>query len=228
MTALTPTPSGAPTRRATVVIAGDDVYEDLFGVVSTLQALLVAEGFAARVAMGLGRFASAAPATDDLVVICSGVGEFTREAQRGLTARVSAGLGAIFIHATAVLDEQDDAEAIALVGARYESHGPHPHESRFRVLLDPAHPITAGIAPFDIEHEHYQLVVAPGTSPLAWRAAGDGPEPLLLAREVGAGRVCYLQLGHDSRAFAEPEVANLFARAARWASNTTPEMRRSA
>jgi type 1 glutamine amidotransferase len=211
------------------VIAGDDVYEDLFGVASALQSLLVAEGFAARVGMGLGRFASAASmAGDDLVVICSAVGEFTAAAQRGLAASVAAGLGAIFIHATAVLDEKDGADAIALVGARYLSHGPQPHDSRFRVLLDPAHPIASGLSPFDIDHEHYRLSVAPDAATVAWRAAEHGAEPLLLAREVGAGRVCYLQLGHDASAFAEPQVARLFRRAAQWASNTPIEMRRSA
>jgi type 1 glutamine amidotransferase len=211
------------------VIAGDDVYEDLFGVAGALQSLLVAEGFAARVAMGLGRFASpGTTAGDDLVVICSAVGEFTAAAQRGLTTSVRNGLGAIFIHATAVLDEQDDAEAVALVGARYESHGPHPHHSRFRVELDGAHPISAGILPFEIDHEHYRLRVAPEAAPVAWRDAEHGREPLLTARELGAGRVCYLQLGHDARAFAEPEVATLFRRAADWASGTSTEMRRSA
>jgi type 1 glutamine amidotransferase len=225
MSAFTPT----PTRRALVVIAGDDVYEDLFGVASVLQSLLVAEGFAARAAMGLGRFASPASSVgDDLVVICSAVGEFTQNAQCGLAASVNAGLGVIFIHATAVLDEQDDAVAVALVGARYESHGPHPHQSRFRVLLDPAHPIALGLPPFDLDHEHYRLSVAPGASTVAWRTAEHGAEPLLLAREVGQGRVCYLQLGHDASAFAEPHVANLFRRAAEWASSTTTEMRRSA
>jgi type 1 glutamine amidotransferase len=223
MTSPTPTPS------ATVVIAGDDVYEDLFGVARILQALLIEEGFAARAAMGLGRFASlSAIGGDDLVVICSAVGEFTPEAQRGLARAVSGGLGAIFIHASAVLDETDDAEAVTLVGARYENHGPQPHDSRFRVTLDPGHPITAGLAPFDLDHEHYRLATAAESIPLAWRAAEHGAEPLLLAREVGAGRVCYLQLGHHSSAFAEPGVASLFRRAAQWARRTPTEMRRSA
>jgi len=221
----------SPTRTpsATVVIAGDDVYEDLFGVSRILQALLVDEGFAARAAMGLSRFSS--PSTfnaDDLVVICSAVGEFTPAAQRGLAAAVAGGLGAIFIHASAVLNETDDAEAVTLVGARYESHGPQPHDSRFRVTLDPGHPITAGLDPFDLDHEHYRLATAADTTALAWRAAEHGPEPLLLAHEVGAGRVCYLQLGHHSSAFAEPGVASLFRRAARWARRTPTEMRRSA
>lgn len=225
MTAFTP----IPTRRALVVIAGDDVYEDLFGVASALQTLLTDAGFAARVGMGLGRFASpASTEVDDLVVICSAVGEFTHEAQRGLAASINAGLGAIFIHATAVLDEQDDAPAVALIGARYESHGPQPHLSRFRVEVDPAHPIALGVSPFEIDHEHYRLAVAPGSETVAWRIAEHGTEPLLLAREVGAGRVCYLQLGHDARAFAEPQVATLFRHAAEWAGSTTTEMRRSA
>ena len=108
-----------------------------------------------------------------------------------------------------------------LIGGRYRSHGPAPHESRFRVLPDQRHPVTSGLAPFDITHEHYQLDVGPAAQVIAWREIPAGTraarEPVCYVRAAGRGRVCYLQPGHDMRVWDEPGVRDLIIRAASWA-----------
>jgi uncharacterized protein len=222
--------------RALVVISGDDVYEDLFTASLKLQEILSAAGFAARAAMGTQRLAGAA--RFDLVVLYSAMGSFPDRIQAALASAVATGTGLLAVHSASVFPSAADGSvaadyrlAASLIGGRYRSHGPAPQQSRFRVLTDPQHPVTHGVVPFDVTHEHYQLELDPGAQVIAWRevAADDRParEPVCFVRSEGCGRVCYLQLGHDMRVWDEPGVRNLITRAAFWTCRQlpTPEAR---
>lgn len=113
----------------------------------------------------------------------------------------------------------DPAYRIAhrLIGSRYISHGPRPHESRFRVHADKGHAVTRSTGSFGIRHEHYRIEAASDVRVIAWRRAAGGREPIAYVRRAGRGRVCYLQLGHDMRAWDDPPVRDIVTRAARWA-----------
>ncbi|GAA1935712.1 hypothetical protein GCM10009775_29490 [Microbacterium aoyamense] len=209
--------------RATIVVGGDDVYEDLFGVADATAQLLAEVGIAATIRVGTTAFL-AAPAPD-LFVLDTALPELTDERVDALVAAVRAGSGLLVLHASAVAPEGSAGDRLAvLVGARFASHGPTPHESRFFVELDDAHPITVGIHDFDVDHEHYALEVAPGSRAIAWRRSATGREPVVLVREDGAGRVCYVQLGHDTRPLGEPPVRALLARAAAWLTHHEKEV----
>jgi uncharacterized protein len=209
-----------------VLINGDDVYEDLFSASSKLQEILVDTGFAARLVAGTARLSVAAEA--DLVVLYTALGVFPQSPQKALADAVAAGTGLIAVHSASVFPcspdgrVADDHRTIAeLIGCRFVAHGPHPHESRFSVGISSAHPVVRGLAAFDITHEHYQLEVTAPSEVIAWRepaprSAADR-EPVCYVRSFGAGRVCYLQLGHDMRVWDEPAVRQLIARAAHWA-----------
>ncbi|MFD4958848.1 ThuA domain-containing protein [Microbacterium sp. NPDC058389] len=204
--------------RADVLIGGDDVYEDLFGVSDALAQLLAENGMAARVRVGTAALLEAAP---DLVVLETAVADLSIERVDALVAAVSAGTSLLVVHAGAVLFESAPERRLAeLIGARFLSHGPHPHGSRFRVEVDPDHPVTSGLAGFDVDHEHYLLEVAADARPIAWRVTADGREPVAVVRDDAAGRICYIQLGHDTRPFGEPAVRELLERCVRWL--TTP------
>ncbi|HEX9359240.1 MAG TPA: hypothetical protein VF933_36200 [Streptosporangiaceae bacterium] len=58
-----------------------------------------------------------------------------------------------------------------------------------------------------------------GARPLNSQPAGR--EPVVYLRRAGDGRVCYLQLGHDMRAWDEPPVREILGRCARWACGQT-------
>ncbi|GAA1449201.1 ThuA domain-containing protein [Leifsonia poae] len=200
-----------PTRTAQVVIAGDDVYEDLFTASVELQDILAAAGFVARVRIGTACLAE--PLDDDLVVLYRAAGTFTAAERAGLAAAVSRGSGLLAVHSTAFFD--DDQELARLIGARFVDHGPLPHESRFGVALA-GHPMTSAVEPFELTHEHYRLSLADGVEVLADRVSADGREPLVTAHRFGRGRVCFVQFGHDMRAWAEPGVRAILTEAADW------------
>jgi uncharacterized protein len=220
-------------RTALVVIGGDDVHEDLFTAALKLPELLAGLGFAARAAMGTARLAAGPDGqAPDLFVTYTAMGEFPPARQAALTAAVRAGSGLLALHSANVFPARDGRldpdyqAAFELIGSRYVSHGPRPHESRFTVAPVPGHPVTSGAAPFEIGHEHYHVQTAPDAQVLAWRAVPAGPagppgrEPVLHARREGAGRVCYLQLGHDMRAWDDTGVRRLIANAAAWAARS--------
>ncbi|MFC4031694.1 ThuA domain-containing protein [Streptomyces polygonati] len=206
---------------ALAVISGDDIYEDLFTAASVLQTALTDEGFATRTSLGTAPLDGAADA--DVIVLYTALGRFTAEQREGLARAVHGGCGLVALHSTTVLasppDQLDEADRLLaeLIGSRYVSHGPLPHESRFGVRLDPGHEVTAGIAPFEVTHEHYRLATAADVRVIAWRETDAGAEPLVHVRQYGDGRVCYIQLGHDLRIWGEPAVRLLVRRAARWA-----------
>ncbi|MGQ4516929.1 ThuA domain-containing protein [Streptomyces sp. DW26H14] len=289
-------PPGHHGPTALVVVNGDDVFEDLFTAAAELQAVLTDEGFATRTGTGMGRFEHAV--RDDLIVLCTALGEFTTAQRRGLREAVRAGAGLLAFHATNVPAsapvDPDEADRLLteLIGSRYVSHGPEPHESRFGVFPDPAHELTAGLAPFTVTHEHYALAVEDHAKVVAWRGPLDATDttggtdrahpphrtagahpphrtagahpphrtagahtardtgsahppygingthtapdtdgtthsappplvPLVHVSEFGRGRVCYVQLGHDMRVWAEPPVRDLIRRAARWVNRLT-------
>ncbi|WP_431279537.1 hypothetical protein [Leifsonia poae] len=84
---MTPSAIARDVLTAQVVIAGDDVYEDLFTASVELQDLLASAGFVTRVRMGTALFAQ--PLVDNLIVLYRAAGAFTAEEQRGLAAAVA-------------------------------------------------------------------------------------------------------------------------------------------
>jgi hypothetical protein len=210
-----------PAPRALVVINGDDVYEDLFSAGLKLAEILSVAGFAARTTMGTARLADRAAA--GLLVLYTALGDFPAAQQSALAAAVKSGAGLLAVHASNVFPgteaEPDPAYRIAhqLIGSRYVSHGPPPHESRFQVETDQCHPVTRSTGPFGITHEHYRIETADDAEVIAWRRTPAGREPVAYTRREGRGRVCYLQLGHDMRAWDDPPVREIVTRAARWA-----------
>lgn len=194
-----------PPIRASVAIDGDDVYEDLFSAAAVLPQILAEADI---VASRRTRVEDA-----NVVVLYTATGSTARLAP--IERAVSAGTGLLAIHSTAVLDG-----ALELLGARYLGHGPAPHETRHRVHTTGA-VVTRGVPSFEIDHEHYLLAVAEDAQIEAWRETAEGREPVVLRRQFGSGRVCYLQIGHDMRVWAEPSIRALVRNAAVWAAAGT-------
>src|SRR5262249_1360889 len=154
-----------------------------------------------------------------LVVLYSALGLFRPSRQKALADAVAAGTGLLAVHSASVFPRSPDGGVAGdprvmaeLIGCRFVSPGPDPHESRFTVGVSRTHPVGRDLEAFDITHEHYHLeLTAPGEV-VAWRQPADGAaagEPVCYVRSFGTGRVCYLQLGHDMRVWDEPAVRSL-------------------
>jgi uncharacterized protein len=207
---------------ALAVIGGDDVYEDLFTAGRALAGLAVETGLATRISMGTERLAQLGSmmtgADTGLVLLYTAMGSFPEPAQAALAAAVRAGTGLVAVHSANVFPSREGTldpayrQAFALIGSRYASHGPPPHESRFTVQTDQGHPLTWGLGDFEITHEHYHLELAPDVRVVAWRDT----EPLVHVRQEGKGRVAYVQLGHDMRVWDDPKARALMTRCIEW------------
>jgi hypothetical protein len=207
---------------ALVVIDGTDIHHDLIGAALAFQQIGLAAGVATGRAVGMQRFVAPREETAavDAYVLYTAGGAFGADQQQALADAVAHGKGLLALHASCVLgaDEQDRA-MVDLLGCRYLSHGPGHHEGTYEVHVDGEHPITSGVGDFTLFDEYYVIELSgPDVRVLAWRDAENATEPLLYVREHGAGRVCYLALGHDMRAWGQPMFQRLVRQAIRWVS----------
>jgi len=221
-----------------VIVNGDDIHHDLIGAALVFQQIGTEAGFATQRAAGTGRFTEPRPETagNDVFVLYTSGGQFHSGQQQALAAMVAGGRegmggkGLVGIHCACVMGVRDgqldpaDRALYELLGCRYLSHGPGHHEGRHTIEIAPhgpaGHPVTAGLADFELFDEYYELELADDkVTVLAQRHRADGAViPVMYAREVGAGRVVYLALGHDMRAWGEPPFRALVRQAMTWAA----------
>ena len=214
--------------RAMVIVNGDDIHHDLLSASLVFQQLGTEAGFATRRAIGTARFVEPRPETAeaDVYVLYTAGGQFDTAQQQALLDAVTAGKGVVAVHGANIMGWEGDGISPAwlplfrLLGNRYLSHGPGHHEGRHTIEVVAEHPVTAGVETFDLFDEYYEFEFADDdVTVLAQRHRDDGVViPVLYVREVGAGRVVYLALGHDMRSWGEPAVRALVRQAIRWAA----------
>ena len=217
------------TPKAMVIVNGDDIHHDLLSAAQVFQQLGIEAGFSTRRAMGTNRFVDPRPETAeaDVYLLYTAGGQFGTAQQQALAEAVRAGKGLVGVHGANILGWQGegldpaDRPMFELLGNRYLSHGPGHHEGRHTIEIVAAHPITAGLSDFELFDEYYEFELADdAVAILAQRRRADGVIiPVLYAREVGAGRVVYLALGHDQRAWGEPPFRALVRQALLWAGH---------
>jgi type 1 glutamine amidotransferase len=87
------------------------------------------------------------------------------------------------------------------------------------VVVAKDHPVTAGIKDFVIHDEIYLgFRVAPDVTPLLTTTHPKSGKPLAWTRTEGKSRVVYLQLGHDRKAYENPNFRRLVAQSIQWAA----------
>ncbi|GAA1935674.1 ThuA domain-containing protein [Microbacterium aoyamense] len=215
------------TSRALVLVTGDDIHHDLLSAASVFQQLGIEAGFATRRGMGLNRFVEprAETADADVYLLYTAGGPFPAAQQRALADAVAGGKGIVAVHGANIMGMVDGAldpewsAHFATLGNRYLSHGPGHHEGRHTIEIVADHPITRGVTDFELFDEYYEFELADDdVQILAQRHRADGVViPVLYTREVGAGRVVYLALGHDMRAWGEPSFRTLARQSVQWA-----------
>jgi type 1 glutamine amidotransferase len=142
-------------------------------------------------------------------------------AREKLKQRVSGGMGLVLVH-FACGAWQDWPEFRALAGRVWDPKLTHDPHGLFRVdIVDPSHPITLGMPPFETQDELYSCLT--GDRPIHLLACAkskvDGRDyPMAFVLDYGKGRVFHTVLGHDLAAITNPSVANLIRRGCAWAA----------
>ncbi|NAS21490.1 hypothetical protein GT755_07295 [Herbidospora sp. NEAU-GS84] len=164
----------------------------------------------------------------DLVVQCFTMGTITREQSTGLSQAVAAGTGFAGWHGGVVDSFRAEPDYLHLTGGQFACHPeaggetfvPHRIE-----ITGHDHPITKGIADFDLVTEQYWVLTDPYNTVLATTThAAQGPwsrpvtVPAVWVREWGEGRVFVATPGHDLATLEHDSVRTLIERGLAWAS----------
>lgn len=155
------------------------------------------------------------------VVVYTQGGSLTREQLAGLLGFVKHGGAFIGLHSAAT-SWQKHPEYIDLVGGAFASHGP---VTEFPVnIVNQTHPISGRIQTFRIVDELYVLTRHnPAEVDLLAAAMWQGKaHPIAYTKSYGKGRVFYLALGHDARAFEHPEFQKMAVRGIDWCLGRQP------
>jgi len=161
----------------------------------------------------------------DLLVVAAGdpwaetVVSAPAASQQGLVDATARGLGILALH-TATASLRGYPEWAALLGAVWlpevSMHPPYEDAAQVRVLAD--HALADGLADFTVSDERYARLQLVGRSEVLADHAHEGERyPLIWTREVGAARVAYDALGHDTRSYDSEPHREIVRRLARWA-----------
>ncbi|MBI4583832.1 MAG: ThuA domain-containing protein [Planctomycetes bacterium] len=139
----------------------------------------------------------------------------TPDQENAVVDFVEKGGGLLALHNATGL-YREEGLYLNLLGGVYRGHGPL---ERFRVkVVDGEHPVTRGVAEYEVADEQH----TPATDPKKVRIllesyAAEGVRAAAgWAREAGKGRVCYLANGHTLEALLQPEYQRLLRNAVRW------------
>lgn len=146
-------------------------------------------------------------------------GEAARE---NLRRFVADGKGLVLFHfACGAFQEWPEFRSIAgrVWDPKLRGHDPR---GPFRVnIIDAEHPITAGLASFDIDDELYTCLTGDKSIRVLANARSkvDGKDyPMAFVLEYGKGKVFHCVLGHDLKALEPEGVKILYRRGTLWAA----------
>jgi len=152
---------------------------------------------------------------------CTGL-EFANDAQeKGLCDFVRNGGAYAGIHSATDSFKKSDAYW-ELVGGRFAGHG----GGKFPVLIcDRSHPITRGMADFEIQDETYSHTYHKNLCMRCLVRMNRGEERQCMAwvQQYGKGRVFYTGLGHGKEAWTNPAFQQLVVRGMYWAAGRPPK-----
>ena len=98
-------------------------------------------------------------------------------------------------------------------------YGGHPAPADFKVqVVNPNHPITAGVEEYEIYDEQHMVkyYLGPEHELLRTSSPTDGEASGGWWREMGRGRLAYLSMGHTVEALDHPMTQRLLCNAIRW------------
>jgi len=228
-------------RHALVVRGGWDGHEPVQAT-DLFIPYLEEQGFAVRVADSPAPYADPGlMAGIDLVVQCMTMSTIAPAEAAGLVAAVGSGTGLAGWHGGIVDAFRASADYLQLVGGQFAAHAARsapgertgeqednyvPH----RITMTPAaaeHPITKGIADFDLTTEQYWVLTDDYVDVLATTTTAVRPwgpwnrpvsTPAVWTRQWGDGRVFVATPGHKVAILRDTNVRTIVERGLLWAA----------
>jgi uncharacterized protein len=179
-------------------------------------------------------------ATVDLILQCNTMATIERDEFDGLSAAVAAGTGMAGWHGGIADSYRNNADYLHLIGGQFACHpGKHPDQRigdasdnflSYTVNMLPAaadHPITAGLADFELTTEQYWVlsddyidVLATTTLPAREWDAWHRPvvSPAVWTRQWGQGKIFVATPGHTVEVLQDLNVRTIIERGMLWAS----------
>ena len=164
----------------------------------------------------------------DVIVLYNMTQEISPQRQENFKALLNQGVGLVALHhAEGAFNTWDGYRQI--IGARYPLKdqeidgvtyptGTYEHDLDMNVFIrDRNHPITRGMENFQIHDETYHGVwFAKDNHVLLTTDHPTSDATIGWTRQYGPARVVFLQGGHDSKAYANPNYRELIVRSIRW------------
>ncbi|MBN1417443.1 MAG: ThuA domain-containing protein, partial [Planctomycetes bacterium] len=155
------------------------------------------------------------------------------KAKESFARLIRDGKPAIFLHHS-IASHQDWPEYEKIIGGRYYTRAipaekievsKYYHDQDVNVrVADPDHPIVRGISHFTIHDETYQEYRrGEKVHVLLTTDHPKSDSAVAWVHTYGQGRVAYIQLGHDGKAYANPAYRRLIVQAIRWAAKRPVE-----
>lgn len=173
----------------------------------------------------------------DLVMQCVTMSTIEKAEVAGLVAAVANGTGLAGWHGGIADSYRNAADYLHLIGGQFACHPPKAAGERvgqqsdyfipYRVEVVAEHPITAGIADFDLVTEQYWVLTDAYNDVLATTTLGARSwdpwhkpvtSPAVWTREWGRGKVFVCTPGHNMDVLVDPNVTTLIQRGLLWAS----------
>ena len=166
----------------------------------------------------------------DVIVLYNMTQKISPKRREHFTSLLNRGVGLVALHHS-IGAFQHWPEYRKIIGGRYYleemeedgvMHGKsdYKHDLNIAVhITDKRHPIARRMKDFVIYDEAYKKCVFEKDNHVLLTTnhpAGDGP--LCWVRGYGRARVCYIQLGHGSEAYANENYRRLVSRAIRWSA----------
>jgi uncharacterized protein len=228
--------------RALVVRGGWEGHQPVKATEMFLP-FLESHGYAVRIEESPAVYADAEEmARTDLIVQCMTMSEIARDQLDGLRAAVAAGTGFTGWHGGIADSYRNSSDYLQLIGGQFATHpskepglcghGQEDNYLPYRVditELGREHPITAGIADFDLETEQYWVlhddlidVLATTTHPVRPWHPWHRPivSPAIWTRQWGDGRIVVTTPGHSLDVLEDVNVRTVIERGMRWATRT--------
>ncbi|MGQ9650610.1 MAG: family 16 glycoside hydrolase [Phycisphaerae bacterium] len=167
----------------------------------------------------------------DVMVWYDMYSQISEESRKNLETLLKKGKPLVAMHHAAG-DYQDWPEAIKIIGAKFNlKPGPADRKPSFKHgvkvpvrIADPQHPITRFMKDFEIEDETYKdMEFLEGTHPLLTTDEPTSDKVIAWTHTYYKSPVVYIQLGHDAKAYTNPNLRRLVVQSIRFVAGRLPD-----